>query len=126
MAMVGSACGGMLSPAAGAESCCHGCQDVSGVDEGESPIDPERSHQNDCPSCPSCKGPTTSALLNADAKPPTMEQDWSSIATPVLAVYLDSISCYQAVRPNRPSWWRDPPFVNANRDALRWHCALIL
>jgi hypothetical protein len=126
MAIVGSGCGLGHAAASVSDACCGGCKDGSESGEGDAPVEPSTPHPSDCPSCPSCQGTASGPGLKADATLPTIEQAWNAIATCALAVVLDLPEADDAAHHGRPSWWRDPPCIRANREALRWHCALIV
>ncbi|MBX3392756.1 MAG: hypothetical protein KF787_08920 [Phycisphaeraceae bacterium] len=121
MALAGNVCEGTHQIKT--DSCCH---EESHPGEDETPANHGGSLPVDCPSCPSCQGTSGGAGLTAEAKLPTLEQKWNALATIALAVLFDLPQSDEVISLGRPPWWNDPPFVKANREALRWHCALIV
>lgn len=127
MAFIGGACDGRPSPTASVESCCADCSDVPARSTNEnSPLGDRESHPPDCPSCPSCQALSGEAVLQVEAKSPTLDNEWTAIATIALLGQIDPPHADEPMDLRHPSWWHGPPFLRANREALRWHCALIL
>ncbi len=113
-------------------SCCGGCRDRASdaaalaphqVASKAAPRDP--THPGTCPTCPKCKG-VQSIALDHGPKLPALDNTWTTLATITIAAILDSSHSMNSIGSRPPSWRADPPSVKANRDALRWHCALIV
>ncbi len=127
MAVVGTPCGGAHVAAVESESCCGGCVGDPASEQGrEAPTD-ERPHApGECPSCPSCDGVAGGAAAKVESKLPAFEPqpEWLAAVTVAVLWNLPPLDLTSAVRS--PGWASDPPFLKANREALRWHCALLV
>lgn len=64
--------------------------------------------------------------MKAETRLPAVANEPDAAASLVLAALLDVAHPNAAVGAERRSWSSDPPFVRANRDLLRWHCALTI
>lgn len=127
MALAGSVCDGRFAAAAESASCCHECSDDPLSDQGqEVPTDEVPLSPSDCPSCPSCQGTAGGTGVKAEANLPVFKKVWNALATIAVAVLwsLPPLDAQNALAP--PGWASDPPFLKANREALRWHCALLV
>lgn len=127
MAMVGAVCDGRHERVATAKSCCHGCEgDSAPVDHQEPTPENGQSVPDECPSCPSCQGTSSGSGIKAEIKLPAFEQHWNALATMALAVLwnLPPLDSHKA--PSLLDGAEEPLFLRANRDALRWHCALVM
>lgn len=144
-ALAGGACSGGHVSTAVSDSCCGGCDSGAGSDERpaeqpcsdqsqddqqdqsqDQPCQDQPSHPGKCPSCPSCQGTSSGTGVNAEARLPAFEQQWNALATFTLTVLwtIDAPETNLASRP--PGWAKSPPHLKANRDAQRWHCALLV
>jgi hypothetical protein len=127
MALAGSICDGRHAVVTKADSCCHECPDGRASDHRqEAPSDEQPPLPGDCPSCPSCEGTSGGTGAKAEVNLPVFEKVWNALAT-IAVVVLWSLPPLEAqVAPAPPGWAADPPFLKANREALRWHCALLV
>lgn len=141
-ALVGTTCGMMTEPRASADlgaadSCCQCCDDEEPPGDGALPSDPGEIVRAGsaapgapvCPTCQACQGSPVSAALHADAKIATVEQHRNALVTLGWAVLPDVQSLRGADAGSAPPpawWWCGPPHLKANRDAQRWHCALVI
>lgn len=125
-ALARTACGGLHTPQVQANSCCQGCDEEPRHGEDYATGEHESSLPGDCVSCPASQGTSGGAGLTVEAKLPTLEQKWNATASIALAVLFDLRQPDEATGPGHPLWWDDVASIKANRDALRWHCALII
>lgn len=112
-------------------ACCHRCDGTLLPEEGGSTSDgsgsvPTGDPPGSCPSCPTCQGLSNSVGLQIDAKFPSLDQQWNALATLALAVLFRLAEPEDAIIARMPPWWGSPPHIKANREALRWHCALVV
>lgn len=127
MAMAGSVCGGPHEAVAAPDSCCHGCsEDSAPADEQSTPTDDDAPAPGKCPSCPSCQGTSAGTGAKVEARLPAFEQQWDAISTLALAALWELPPRVLRIRPVPPGWTHAPPYLKANREALRWHCALLV
>lgn len=136
VAVAGGACSGGHVAAVESDSGCGGCVGGARADKrsAEEPCpdqprdDPQDrpSHPGKCPSCPSCQGTSAGTGVNAEARLPAFEQQWNALATFALAVLWTIEAPETALAPRPPGWAKGPPHLKANRDAQRWHCALLV
>jgi len=127
MALAGGVCDGRFGAAAESASCCHQCPDSPLSDqEQEAPTDEVPPSPSDCPSCPSCQGTSGGTGVKAEANLPVFEKVWNALATIAVAVLWSLLPLDAQNTPAPPGWAADPPFLKANREALRWHCALLV
>jgi hypothetical protein len=129
--LVGSACDGQHLVAAEIDSCCGGCStETASRPASDRPQDDPNEDQppspGECPSCPSCQGTTGGTGAKAESRLPAFEQQWDALATFALAVLWTFPTPDAKVLPISPGWALDPPHLKANREALRWHCALVV
>ena len=127
MAMAGGGCGDRHEVAPAPDACCHGCSQDSAPDRQRSkPTGDDSSAPGKCPSCPSCQGTSSGTGMKADVRLPAFEQQWNVLVASALAS-LGMIETPQCVlAPSPPVWALGPPHLKANREALRWHCALVV
>ncbi|MGD9688403.1 MAG: hypothetical protein AB7K52_04455 [Phycisphaerales bacterium] len=127
MELTGSACGGTHEVTAKSESCCSGCSsDPAPIHDQQAPADDDEHSPGKCPSCPSCQGTSVGAGVKFESKTPVLNHQLHALATLALAVVWNPpLPAAQAV-PSLPAWAFDPPYLKANREALRWHCALLV
>jgi hypothetical protein len=144
-ALAGGACAGKHVAAAESDSCCGGRVGETRTDEGpaeqpcqDQPRDDSQDQSQDrpdhdqpsppgkCPSCPSCQGTSAGTGISAEARLPAFEQQWNALATFALAVLWTMEAPEALVAPHPPGWAHYPPHLKANRDAQRWHCALLV
>ncbi len=129
--LVDSACDGNHLVAAETDPCCGGCSTETASRQAS---DPQRDHSNEeqplspdeCPSCPSCQGTSGGTGVKAESRLPAFEQQWDALATFALAVLWTIPNPDAKVLPLSPGWALGPPYLKANREALRWHCALVV
>lgn len=119
--------------------CCskEGCGQQRGVEAGRS-ADPESgpfdghtpTDRPECPSCPACRGDAAgSGLLNAEPKPERHSESESPGF--VNAVALATGLKFECTLGAGGGWGvrlRDGALahLHTNRDAQRWHCALVI
>lgn len=125
-ALIGTACRSIAEAPVAKAGCCSKCHEESKQRDGDHSNDPKGSPLSECPSCPSCQGTSSGAGLKAESTSPAIERACDTAAVIVAVVLHDQPRMGAMVRPILPSWWGDPPFVRANREALRWQCALIV
>jgi hypothetical protein len=129
--LVGSACDGKHLVAVEMDSCCGGCSTETASHRASDP-QPDDSNEepplspDECPSCPSCQGTSGGTGVKAESRLPAFEQQWDALATFSLAVLWTIPTPDARVVPLSPGWALGPPHLKANRDALRWHCALVV
>jgi len=127
MAMAGGVCGERHEVAAKADSCCQGCSgDPSSDQEQDAPEQEDPHTPGKCPSCPSCQGTSAGTGVKAEARLPAFEPQWDALSTLALAALWELPPTALQFKTVLPGWSHDPPFLRANRDALRWHCALLV
>lgn len=126
MTLAGSICDFVAAEQASSDSCCQnrespppGADDCS-LDQGEVPAPTE------CSSCPSCQGTSGGAGSNAESRLPSVSHEFNSVATLASCRVFGLSKPDEAVKPSGLSWWRTPLHLRANRDSLRWHCALVV
>jgi hypothetical protein len=127
MALAGSICDGRHSAVSNGDSCCHECpRDPAPDQQQDAPTNDHSEPPGECPSCPSCQGTAGGTGAKAEASLPVFEELSNGLSTIALAVLwsLPPLEVHDAPAP--PGWAADPPFVKANREALRWHCALLI
>lgn len=129
MALAGTACDGGHAAVSEPDSCCGGCLiDPTSDHEQQAPTedqdDDQGSAPGECPSCPSCEGNPSGTGVNAEVKLPAFEQQWDALTTLAVAVLWNLPPLDAQAAPAPPGWANAPPFLKANREALRWHCAL--
>ena len=126
MALAGSACESGHA-AAEADSCCHECPfDPASDDLEEVRSDAPLPSSSDCPSCPSCRGASVGKAAKSEANFPVFEEFWDTLATLSLAVLWELPALEAKCATVRPGWGDDPAFLKSNREALRWHCTLLV
>ncbi|MBX3404425.1 MAG: hypothetical protein KF699_13520 [Phycisphaeraceae bacterium] len=124
MAFAGSVFGGQHGPAPETTSCGHECPGDSASDQQqEVPSDDQQPSPGECPSCPSCQGTSGGTGVKAEANLPVFEKVWNALATTAVAVLWN---LPPLAAQSMPGWASDPPFLRANREALRWHCTLLV
>lgn len=126
MALAGSICDGRHAETTSSASCCHECPGDPGPDQQQdSPTDDDSDTPGDCRSCPSCQGASGGAGAKAEVNLPAIEKVLDTLETIAVAVLwsLPPLESQDASAP--PGWAAAPPFLKANREALRWHCALL-
>lgn len=64
--------------------------------------------------------------MKVEARLPVSEPHWDAFSTLSLAALWELPSTALRVSPALPGWTLAPPFLKANRDAQRWHCALLV
>ncbi|MBL0870618.1 MAG: hypothetical protein IBJ18_08590 [Phycisphaerales bacterium] len=127
MGLTGSVCGGRHEVATASESCCQGCSgDPVSSDEQQTPSDGNEHAPRKCPSCPSCQGTAVGTAVKFEARVQVLDQQLHALATIALAVLWELPTLDARAAPSLPGWASDPPFLKANREALRWHCALLV
>ena len=124
MALARTACESTLDPQEKSAACCQSCHAQPSSNEESAPEDHEGSLPRDCPSCPSCQGASDEAALKVEAKFSTLDQELNAIATIAFLVLSDLPMPDPAMIAGLPSWRGDRLFIKANREALRWFCAL--
>lgn len=127
MAFAGSLCAGRNASVAKAGSCCHECPgDPTSDQQQNAPGNDHPGLPGECPSCPSCQGTSGGTGAKVEASLPVFEKVWNALATIAFALLwnLPPLEAQAAIAP--PVWAGDPPFLKANREALRWHCALLV
>lgn len=127
MALAGSVCDGRFVTLTEAESCCQKCSRDHAPDQRpEAPAHDDSCPPGGCPSCPSCQGASSIAGVKAEASVAVFEEVLNTLATIDLSLLcvLAPLDFEPALK--RPGWATDPPFLKANRDAQRWHCALLV
>ena len=126
-ALAGNLCGGTHEVSVQSDSCCHGCSgDPTSSDEQQTPTDHDEHAPGKCPSCPSCQGTAVGAGVKFEARGLALEQQFHALATLALAVLWELPPLDARAAPSLPGWASAPPFLKANREALRWHCALLV
>lgn len=131
-AIIGQSCGGgqatqFTQAAPGSpRSCCHSHDEQR--DRGGDNHDPDGGDgdsQRKSPVCPSCQSPQGTAGPKLESGPQDWERARVAVVTFVLADILPAPEHAPLVlsTPGRDS---TPAAPRANRDALRWHCALIV
>lgn len=126
-AVAENACGGQHSAAVELASCCNGCSTQPGSDQDQDdPTEEPPSSPEKCPSCPSCQGTSGGTGAKAEIRVPAIEQVLDALATIALAAFWNLPPLDAEAAPPLPGWASDPPFLKANREALRWHCALLV
>lgn len=134
-ALAGGACSGWNVAVAESDSCGGGCPDGPASDpcpdrsqdqSRDRPDHDQPSPPGKCTSCPSCQGTSAGTVINAAARLPAFEQQWNALATFALAVLWTMEAPEALVAPHPPGWAHYPPHLKANRDAQRWHCALLV
>jgi hypothetical protein len=127
MALAGSICDGRHSALTKSDSCCHECSGDPAPDQPQdAPTDDDPGVPGECPSCPSCQGTAGGTGAKAEANLPVFEKFWNALATIAVAVLWNLLPLEAVTAPAPPGWAADPPFLKANREALRWHCALLV
>lgn len=128
MAVAGVVCEGQHAAAIEAvtieaDSCCeeHPGDPRSGQETDDQPPSPEK-----CLTCPSCQGTSGGTSMKAEVNLLSSEQAWNALATIALAVMWDLPPLEAGAAEAPPGWTDTPPFLRANREALRWHCALLV
>ena len=125
MAMAGDICDSRYSETTGSASCCHQCPGDPAPDQNQdSPTDNDSDTPGDCRSCASCQGTSGGSGAKAQVNLPAIEKVLNALATNTVAVLWGLPPLEAREAPTPPGWVADPPFLKANREALRWHCAL--
>lgn len=125
--LTGAACGEVHGVAAQPDSCCRGCSgDPTPRDEKQTPTDHDEHTPGECPSCPSCQGTAVGTGVKFEAKVSALDQQLHALATIALAVLWELPPLDARAAPSWPGWASNSPFLRANREALRWHCALLV
>lgn len=124
---LGNACGNRHAAAVTIDTCCTGCSNDPASDfEQDTPADDQQPSQEDCPSCPSCQGTSGGTGAKAEVTLTALEHQWNALATMALAVLWNLPTTDIEAVASAPGWADDPPHLKANREALRWHCALLV
>ncbi len=126
MALAGSLCNGRQAAATELGSCCHECPLDPASDQRQTPTDDQPPLPGECPSCPSCQGTSGGTGAKSEASLPAFEQQWHASAMVAIAVVWNFSNPGPEATPSQPRWTADPPHLKANREALRWHCALLV
>jgi len=136
-AMLGTECGGWDARDARVariqgiriDSCCDRPGNARSNQTQDAPADdqqPSPEHAPTCPACPSCNGTLTGTGINVENRSPVSEHEWDGIVTLALAMALECPPLQTQAVALLSGWVSDPPFLIANREALRWHCALLV
>ncbi len=130
-AIAGGACDRSPAATQALDSCCGGCpaDPASNRTPDKSEDEPGNDQQpnpSNCKSCPSCQGTSGGTGNIAEARLPVLKLEWNTLATLAIAISwaTDAPEPKPARRP--PGWADSAPYLKANRDAQRWHCALLV
>ena len=86
----------------------------------------DQSPPEECPSCPSCQGTAAGTGAKIEARLLALEKQSDVIATLTLGATWNLPFREARTVTYMIGLVADPPFIRANREALRWHCALLV